>query len=220
MTITTYPVKEAAKLAAHAYNPRGERHLATMIADECPVAGVEATLLTNGFLLIPGSNSLADYFNFNLRLWRIGEEQYDLKTTHTTRGASGTIWHQGFFAHAKVIYDWIGSRRPALIIGHSLGAASAQILSKSWARASIGFAAPRPRKARGAIVNDGLSLSICRVDDPVCSFVNAFHHMGTTRHLVHSRPRFGLNHNMAAYIDVLEHNRGDAVPEIWNPLAG
>lgn len=219
MTIVGYPVREAAKLAGHSYNVRGERNLKTQIADECKINGVEATLMTNGFLLIPGSNSLADYFKFNLRVWNIGHAKYDLRTTKTVRGASGTIWHQGFFAHAKTIYDWMGDRRPVLIIGHSLGAASAQILSKSWRRTSIGFAAPRPRKARGQIANDELSLSINRSDDLVPGVPSSFSHMGTTRKLLHKNRRPGLNHSMHAYIDALDNHVGaDKVPEIWHPL--
>lgn len=216
MTIVRYPVREAAKLAAHAYNPRASRTLAPMIVDECPAPGAEAYLLNNGFLLIPGTNSLLDHFRFNFRPLRVGHQTYDLRTGSTTRGASGTIWHQGFFAHAKAIYDWMGSRRPTLIIGHSLGAASTQILSKSWARTGIGFAAPRPRKTLGNNAGEQLCLSVCRVDDPVCALVSQFHHMGRAPYLVHKRPRFGLNHNMAAYIDAIDNNKGtDPLPRSW-----
>lgn len=219
MTITSYPVKEAAKLAAHSYNVRAESNLKSMISDECPVAGVEATLLNNGFLLIPGSNSLSDFLQFNLRVWNIGNVKFDLAATTAVRGASGTIWHQGFFAHAKAIYDWMGDRRPILIIGHSLGAASAQILSKSWARTSIGFAAPRPRKARGQIANDELSLSINRSDDVVPGRPSTFSHMGTVRKLRHKSRKPGLNHSMHAYIDALDNHIGaDKIPDVWNPM--
>lgn len=218
MTITIYPVKEAAKLAAHSYDIDAEPTLKSMVVDECPFPGAEAYLLNNGFLLIPGTNSLLDHIRFNFRPFRIGHQQYDLATSSTTKGASGTLWHQGFFAHAKGIYDWMGGRRPTVIIGHSLGAASTQILSKSWARTGIGFAAPRPRKARGPVVRDNLSLSICREDDPVCALVGSFHHMGHRAYLRHARPLPDLNHNMTAYLDVLDNNVGtDAVPLKWPP---
>lgn len=215
MTIVRYPVKEAAKLAANSYNPKADRTLKNMIADECPIPGAEAYLLTNGFLLIPGTNSLMDHIRFNFRPFRIGNKRYTLKEPTTQKGASHTIWHQGFMAHAQAIYDWMGNRRPTLIIGHSLGAASTQILSKSYARTGICFAAPRPRRTRGRIPNDKYCLSVCRVDDPVCAVVGHFFHMGRAPQLRHKRPRFGLNHNMHAYLDALNNNIGDKVPHKW-----
>lgn len=216
MTIVRYPVKEAARLAANSYNPKAEKTLKNMIVDECPIPGAEAYLLNNGFLLIPGTNSLWDHLQFNFRPFRIGQKRYTLKEPVEQRGASRTIWHQGFMAHAQAIYDWMGARRPTVIIGHSLGAASTQILSKSWARTGICFAAPRPRKTKGRIVNDQFCLSICRNDDPVCAVVGDFHHMGRAPYLVHKQPKIGLNHNMHAYMDALDNNVGkDAVPAKW-----
>ncbi len=220
MTIVSYPVKEAAKLAANAYDMHRNATLRGMIVDECPIPGAEATLLNNGFLIIPGTNSLLDHIQFNFRPFRIGQTQYALDNTNTSKGFSGTLWHQGFLAHAKAIYDWMGDRRPTVIIGHSLGAAATQILSKSWKRTGIGFAAPRPRKARGTLVDDAHCLSICRKDDPVTALVGSFHHMGRAPYLVHKRPRFGLNHNMDAYMDALENNIGTApVPVKWPPTS-
>ena len=187
-------------------------------------------MLSNGCLLIPGSNSFADYIRFNLRIIRLGAKQ--LKLTYkqgdnevfsedAKAGASRTIWHQGFLAHATIIYDWIGkdqSNWPNLVIGHSLGAASAQILSKTFVTPAIGFAAPKLRKVNGRINHDHLSLSICRDDDVVCTLPGGFHHTGQIKKLIHKKRKRGLNHNMKAYIDALENQApGLNIPTVWDP---
>jgi hypothetical protein len=199
------------------------------VVKQCPEPGVEAYMLNNGCLLIPGSNSLADYLRFNLRIWGLGRKKLSLReeaktldvSKGTTRGRSRTIWHQGFFLHAETIRAWIGPNAldwPKLIVGHSLGAASAQILSKTWATPAIGFAAPRPRKSRGRIALDRLSLSICRDDDIVCFLPSGFHRMGQTKSLVHKAPAAGSKHDMAAYIDALENRKPDlGIPADWSP---
>ena len=200
------------------------------VTHRCPAPDVEAYMLSNNCLLIPGSNSAADYFKFNFVVNKTAEKTRTLILTpkgrvvfskETKAGASGTIWHQGFLEHAETIYNWIIKNKlewPSLIIGHSLGAASAQILSKTFATPAIGFAAPRLRKAKGRITLDHLSLSICRNDDGVCKLPRRFHHIGQTKALVHNNPKGGMNHNMAAYIDALKNQKpGLNIPTVWDP---
>lgn len=231
-------VMKAAQLVAVAYelDPKKTTHADTALRNDhgvhvtkrCTVNGVEAYMLNTGCLLIPGSNALEDYLKFNLRVWGLGrrrlsfrEEAKAQKVDMTTRlGFSRTVWHQGFLRHAQAIHTWIGKDPedwPKMIIGHSLGAAAAQILSKTWAAPAVGFAAPRPRKSSGKIVLDQLSLSICRDDDIVCFLPSSFHHMGQKSTLVHANPKPGLNHNMEAYIDALAHPKpGVQVPKTWS----
>ena len=232
-------ILKAAQLIATAYDlsPQGPNGTDSVlrqthdvrVTKRCKKQGVEAYMLSNGCLLIPGSNSLADYLRFNLRLWGLGKRKLSFREeakklnvdTRTRLGFSRTVWHQGFFQHAEKIRTWVGDNPngwPKMIVGHSLGAASAQILSKAWAAPAIGFAAPRPRKSRGAIVLEDLSLSICRDDDIVCFLPSSFHRMGQTRTLIHSKPKRGLNHNMDAYLDALAHPKpGLDIPTVWNP---
>lgn len=235
-----YSIMTSAKLAALSYklkqkkkgagDKRLEKDFQLKVVRRCPVPGVEAYMLNNGCLLIPGSNSFADYIRFNLRVIKAGAKQLSLSYTHadkevfsekTKAGASRTIWHQGFFSHANAIYKWIGkdqSNWPNLIIGHSLGAASAQILSKTFVTPAIGFAAPKLRRVDGPIKHDHLSLSICREDDIVCSLPTGFHHTGQTKILIHKRRKRGLNHKMKAYIDALENQKpGLDIPTVWDP---
>lgn len=191
------------------------------VVKRCPTRGAEAYMLDNGCLLIPGSNTLSDYFNYNFRLWNLGKKRLKLSSSETSKGASRTVWHQGFFTHAVEIYNWIGPEKknwPKLIVGHSLGAASAQILSKTWAAPAIGFAAPRTRKSSGPVKYDGLSLSICRRDDTVCSLPSGFHHMGQTKSFPAQAGGGALNHKMSAYIESLEtYEKKIGGAYYWNP---
>lgn len=210
-----YPVLDAARLAAHAYAPELAPNVRATIVDRLAGAA-RAYLLSNGVLLIPGSDEIADYFSFNLRILRLGETQYDLAIPGTAKGASGTVWHQGFLAHAKLIHDWMGDRRPKVIIGHSLGAAATQILSKSWAVTGIGFASPRTRATQSTVRNDKFCLNICRTDDPVCGLPGHFSHLGRVVYL-DSRGKAGLfSHAMHHYVDILIRANGLAgLPAKW-----
>ncbi|MFY0619980.1 peptidoglycan-binding protein [Shimia sp.] len=199
------------------------------IVSQCPVPGVEAYMLNNRCLLVPGSNSFWDYAKFNLRLLNFGMPRLALRLSkrdrkddkNTVRADSGIVWHQGFFTHAHHINKWIGSdpaNWPRLIVGHSLGAASAQILSTIWSTPSIGFAAPRIRKSAVPSKYRNLSLSICRNDDLVCRFPRGFKRMGESRILIHKSPAKGLNHKMSAYIDAMQNRvSGLDIPKRWDP---
>ena len=218
MPLHRYPIDTAAKLAEASYKADSHSSVKPRLARSLDQGDVQAHLLDNGVLLIPGSNSVMDYLKFNLRIQNIGGKRYAIKEKTTEKGASGTIWHQGFLRHAKVIFDWIeaGGQRPVYIIGHSLGAAATQVLSKSWHVPGIGFAAPRPRYARGRIVKDDLCLCINRDDDPVCLLPGSFHHMGKV-HKCRSRwSSLGLNHNMRHYRKVVaEEQAGGRLGTHW-----
>jgi hypothetical protein len=76
-------------------------------------------------------------------------------------------------------------------------------LSKSWRVPAIGFAAPRPRKARGRVAHDGLCLCINRDDDTVCDLPTSFHHMGRVHKCRARRSSFGPDHSMKHYRQVV-----------------
>lgn len=213
-----YPIKTAAQLAQASYSASTHPSVAPEIHRTLNKGDVEAHLLKNGVLLIPGSNSVMDYLKFNLRVLNIGGKRYKISDGTTEKGHSGTVWHQGFLRHAKAIFDWIeeGGTRPKYIIGHSLGAAATQILSKSYGVAGIGFAAPRPRRARGPIKNDRLCLCINRDDDIVCGLPGKFHHMGKVVLCKAKLSAFGADHNMAHYRKVVdEAQAAGTMPQNW-----
>ncbi|QBF33700.1 hypothetical protein [Thalassococcus sp. S3] len=212
MALHRYPLAAAAQLARASYSANRHPSVAPHIARSLDKDDVQAYLLKNGVLLIPGSNSVMDYLKFNLRVLNIGGRQFRIDDGTTEKGHSGTLWHQGFLRHAKAIFDWIdeGGTRPIFIIGHSLGAAATQILSKSYAVPGIGFAAPRPRKHRGTVVDDDLCLCINRDDDIVCGLPGRFHHMGKVHKCKAAGSAHRAGHNMKHYQKVLaeQHQLG------------
>lgn len=207
-------IKDAAVLAQHSY--KAHQIQSPRIIDSLDKSGVQAHLTENGILLLPGSNSVLDYFHFNLRVFNVGNKKYRLASTATEHGASGTIWHQGFLIYSRKVFDWLGHRRPKLIIGHSLGAAATQILSKTYNVHGIGFASPRPKKGSGAVQHDGKCLSICRVDDTVCALPPNFNHLGKAKFLEPRANNWGMDHSMKNYRKILEDNKGpDKIPRHW-----
>lgn len=214
----SYKIADAVNLAEASYKGKKHPSLTTKIKRSLDENDVQAHLLTNGILLIPGSNSLMDYLRFNLRIMNIGGKQYRMSNESTEKGASGTVWHQGFLAHAKVIYDWIErhDEKPIYVIGHSLGAAATQILSKSWAIPGIGFAAPRTRRSRGRIKDDNYSLCINRNDDKVCNLPTSFNHMGKVHRCAPKSSVFGPDHAMKHYRSAVQDQQaGGGLPVKW-----
>lgn len=180
---------------------------------------VQAYLLSGNVLLLPGSNSVRDYVKFNLRPLLLGGKQLTLKDPASEKGASGTKWHQGFLRYSKEIYDWLEDERviPNFIIGHSLGAAAAQILSKSYDRPAIAFAAPRPKRSNNHVIRDGRCLIINRTDDPVAKAPDKYHHLGRAR-LMKSKtdPKFWA-HAMPRYVHIVDEMiAAGKLPHSWS----
>lgn len=184
----------------------------------CPHPDVQAYVMEGNILLLPGSNSVRDYLRYNLRPLRLGHKRLRLQDGGTDKGASGTTWHQGFLAYSKVIYDWLDDNniKPQTIIGHSLGAAAAQILSKSYAAPAIGFAAPRPKFVKGPVKYDKLCLLINRFDDLVPKLPSGFHHMGTAKLLAPPAKHWFASHKMASYIETTAAGqKAGVLPTSW-----
>lgn len=101
----------------------------------------QAALTDDNVLIITGSNSLTDYTRYNLRPNRF------VRITDSRRRITNKIpysnFHQGFLLHAAEVLQFLGSDVPDFIVGHSLGAASAQILGTALEVPTITFAAPQ-----------------------------------------------------------------------------
>ncbi len=215
-----YPIKTAAQLAEASYSATQHPSVAPRVLRSLDDNDVQAHFLDNGILLIPGSNSVWDYLKFNLRVLNIGGKQYRVSDGTSQNGASGTLWHQGFLAHAKAIWDWMQAhdQKPVFVIGHSLGAAATQILTKSFAVPGIGFAAPRPRKHRGAVARGDLCLCVNRDDDLVCTLPGRFNHLGRVHRCRAAQSSFGPDHSMKHYRKVIDEQRqAGLLPDLWPP---
>lgn len=188
---------------------RNHTSLATALRHALDEDDVQALFLKGEILLISGSNSVADYLKFNLRVLNIGGKRFRLNDDDTEAGASGTVWHQGFLRHAQVIFACLESERlrPKYIIGHSLGAAATQILVRTYGVPGIGFAASRPRRSPGTIKHSDLCLCINRDDDKVCDLPGSFHHMGTVHRTRGKGSLLGPDHSMKHYRRVIDEQQ-------------
>ncbi|PJI85290.1 hypothetical protein BC777_3291 [Yoonia maricola] len=215
--MTIYRLKDAATLAEASY--KAGRIVSPRVIKSLDHDDVQAHLLDGNILLLPGSNSVRDYVKFNLRPLRLGGQQFVLKhATDSEKGASGTKWHQGFLRYAVEIFEWLKTENvgPNYIIGHSLGAAAAQILSKTYNAPAIGFAAPRPKWSKHGVVRDGRCLLVNRTDDPVPKVPSTYHHMGQTKLFKSAKHQTLFAHSMRHYIDIIEEdNKFKTLPETW-----
>lgn len=206
----------AADLAQISYDGTRHSHIRSHISRVIDENDVQAYLLKNGLLLIPGSNSALDYLRFNFRLLNIGGKRFKVRNGKTGE-ALGAVWHQGFLAHAMLIHEKIKDTPPKFIIGHSLGAAAAQILSLLWQVPAIGFAAPRIYAGGSSILNNKKCLCLWRADDPVGNLPSTrFRHAGKSLRLSAARSNNLLNHHMRHYRAALsDPNQKGILPAIW-----
>lgn len=211
-----FSLEDAAKLAEASY--KTSRITSPAVTHSCPHRDVQAHLLEGGILLLPGSNSVRDYLKFNLRPLRLGHARLKLSNEGRDNGASGTIWHQGFLAYSREVFNWLThiNQRPNFILGHSLGAAAAQILAKSYQVPAIGFAGPRPKFTNGRVKHDRKCLLVNRGDDPVPKLPTQFFHLAEVKKLNPKKDDFGLAHSMRHYREIVEEGiNANRLPKTW-----
>ncbi|MCF2906543.1 hypothetical protein L0666_16235 [Octadecabacter sp. CECT 8868] len=192
----------AARLVDNSYSGRSHLPPIRLTVNE---GHVQAYLLADNTLVIPGSNELVDYTKSNLVTGKakIGWDKMG-------KAAGNAIWHKGFANHASVIANKVGSGKPSFIIGHSLGAAAAQILGCIYGVPAIGFASPMPRRGRARLTHEGLVLNVVRNDDTVCRMPPkhfGFRRVGNTEvmHPIANNP--GEDHSMKQYISLMDIER-------------
>lgn len=192
-------VIDAARLMANAYYDK----TALAADDTISLAGMEAHFVrSTGVLLIEGTNSLQDWFQYNFNLF---------VSTDVARGDSGALYHAGFYNHAMRAYAFAKPFRADIrvVIGHSLGAASAQIVGPSLGKPTVSFASPRPL-LRGEPVNPSLVTNFCRDDDLICRLppgafggLIGYQHIGAVVGLVPAAPHVGEDHRIDEYVEIL-----------------
>lgn len=200
-----YTLDRAAELAEASYAGKAAEVIAWQWSDTLDQDDVMAHLLTDDTLLIVGSNSWRDYVRFNLRIQRLGAPRMRLANVNVP-----VTWHQGFLAYTKGVQDWIQEKgvTPSFIIGHSLGAAAAQILSAGWDIPAIAFAAPRTCRTENAQAVAPRCLCVNRADDLVCTLPGRFGHIGTVKPYTPHAPSPGMDHHMRHYREAVS----DGVP--------
>jgi hypothetical protein len=204
---------DAARMMADCYAGTDDADVDTRI----DVAGVQATWRKDGVLVIPGTNELSDWFDFNLALG--GIHPVDGHGFDVVAGDSGALWHAGFLEHAQRVYMFAKAVRPRFIVGHSLGAASAQIVGMSLAVPTIAFASPQCCRSRERMANEGWVVNVCRLDDGVCHTPPAFlgfRTIGSRYWLTPDDPDTDGTHSIDNYAAMLRLKRvRDRLPVDW-----
>lgn len=211
-----FSIEDAAVLAEASYS--ANRITSPRVMQSCPHRDVQAHVLEGDILLLPGSNSIRDYLRYNLRPLRLGQQQFKMSDDATQKGHSGTTWHQGFLAYSSVVFEWLKTINvtPKYVIGHSLGAAATQILSKSYGVPGVGFAAPRTKLVDGPVKHHEKCLLINRFDDVVPKIPSAFNHMGQVKELTVNPKRKFPAHSMKHYREIVDLGRsGGKLPSHW-----
>lgn len=176
-------IAEAADLIQAAYDGTLGARLETPIDH----LGAQAYLLRDKTLVIPGTNEISDWGNFN----------FDV-----AEGDSGRGWHAGFLRHAQIVYPFAKGGGAKRVLGHSLGAASAQIVAASLGIPALCFASPRPLRGKTRFAGETRIVNLCRFDDAVCYLPFAFlkfRHLGKVHWISPKEPQSEGSHRLADY---------------------
>lgn len=178
--------------------------------------GAQAQMMKQGVLVIPGTNELLDWF-VNFDVYRIMGRNY--KRNEKGKSRTGAVFHAGFLRHANTLYTFAKENNAQYVIGHSLGAATAQILGTSLGIPAIGFASPRVKKGAGKLKNEGLVLNICRMDDLVTRVPPSeagFRRLGKSVRMTPAVTNPGMDHSMKHYLQSLkDHIGAPGLPKRW-----
>lgn len=212
-------VMNAAEMAAQSYDiakmvQRGR--VPGAIKAHINTSGAQAQMMAHGVMVIPGSNEMHDWFT-NFDVYRILGRTFGRKDK--ARGSTGAVFHAGFLRHAAKLQRFARDNHARFLIGHSLGAATAQILGTSLGIPAIGFASPRVKFGAGKLKNESKVLNICRADDLVTRVPPSeagFRRLGRSVRLVPGNTNPGMDHSMDHYIAALkEHVSAKGLTKHW-----
>jgi hypothetical protein len=152
------------------------------------LAGCQSRIV-NDVLVVRGTDQWADWARYNFLSVPWPGDRY--------------WWHKGFLNHAQRTFAFAKGKGIKLVIGHSLGAAAAGIVSVSLGVPGIGFATPRQLFSRACPPNQ--MVNYCRRDDLVSYVPFGCRHVGETHWLpaIGGR-RFREDHRIQHYIECLE----------------
>jgi hypothetical protein len=202
--VTQLNVFKAGKLIDEAYAGK----LGNKVAHQVDVAGVKAYFLKDGTLVIPGTNEKSDWTKYNLQV-------------EPVKGDSARFWHKGFMTHAQLVYMFAKPLKPKNIVGHSLGAASAQIVGSSLKIPTVAFASPKVLSGKTRLKGEGWVANYLRMDDTVCHMPpgigrKRYRHVGSQFWRAPNEINIGGDHKVKHYMEIIKEDRFKTlVPKDW-----
>ena len=162
---------------------------------------VQAYLLTDMTLVIRGSDELKDYTHSNLVV-----SKGKISWPGMSSAAQNALWHKGFAGHAQTVAHALNGARPKFIVGHSLGAATAQILGCVYGAPTVAFASPKPLQGKATLTHEKWVLNVLRNDDLVCRvpLSSGYRRVGNTEVMKPKGINVGEDHSMKQYIKLLK----------------
>ncbi|MEM0977986.1 MAG: hypothetical protein AAGJ34_10655 [Pseudomonadota bacterium] len=175
---------------------------------------VGAALTSDLNILIVTGSRVPDYGRYNLRpnrtlSWQ-GDEEKQIKDL--TKPWRLKDFHSGFVLHAARVLKFLDGHVPDFIIGHSLGAASAQILGNHLNVPTICLASPQvikqniidKEKMREPSNEQWKILNIAWKQDTVTSILRPLKYRCLGHRVVFQKSNLGMDHFVKQYRDMIK----------------
>lgn len=157
--------------------------------------GAEGYLRKDGLLVIPGSQGVNDYLKFNLQIFKF----------KFTNKNSKMMFHAGFLKHCNELLEFARENNVKYVAGHSLGAASSQLLAATLGIPALNFAAPKVMRQGFRAKHGGQVVNINRKDDLVGHVPKLlFKHIGKTYWLDCGPEDGKFDHALSRYVEAME----------------
>lgn len=128
---------------------------------------ITAVRTRDGTLVIPGTDSRADWIKFNLPTSRVEGRHF---AVFGQSPVAKIRWYFGFLRFAASLAQSIGTKTPDSIVGHSLGGAAAQILAIHFGVPALTFGSPKVTVEADPIPGEDQVLNLCHPEDSVTKF--------------------------------------------------